>query len=172
MIVTQTANGILKPSDAAEILKVSPRQISRLVAQFKAEGPLGLLHKSRGKPPGNKTSPEDVSKVLSLYAEKYYDFGPTLFSESLKEDEGIDLSPDALQRILTAGGFWSPTHRAAAHRRWRERKPCPGQMTQMDSSYHDWLPGENQKIYLISMIDDATSQLFCRFFGTDSTETT
>jgi transposase len=171
MIVTQTANGILKPANAAEILGVTTRQVSRLLVRYKEKGPLGLIHKNRGKPPGNKTDPEVVEKVLKLYAEKYHDFGPTLLSDSLKEDHGIELSPDTLQRIMAAAGFWSPTHRPPGHRRWRERKPCLGQMIQMDASEHDWLSCDGPNIHLISMVDDATSQLYCRFYETDSTET-
>ena len=41
---------------------------------------------------------------------------------------------------------------------------------QWDTSEHDWLEGRGPKLYLISMIDDATSRLLARFVGRDSTE--
>jgi hypothetical protein len=41
---------------------------------------------------------------------------------------------------------------------------------QWDTSEHDWLEGRGEKLYLIAMIDDATSRLFARFVGHDSTE--
>jgi hypothetical protein len=41
---------------------------------------------------------------------------------------------------------------------------------QWDTSEHDWLEGRGEKLYLIKMIDDATSRLFCRFVRHDSTE--
>jgi hypothetical protein len=34
---------------------------------------------------------------------------------------------------------------------------------QWDTSEHDWLEGRGEKLYLIAMIDDATSRLFARF---------
>ena len=41
---------------------------------------------------------------------------------------------------------------------------------QWDTSEHDWLEGRGPKLYLIHMIDDATSELTARFVDHDSTE--
>ena len=41
---------------------------------------------------------------------------------------------------------------------------------QWDTREHDWLEGRGEKLYLIAMIDDATSRLFARFVRHDSTE--
>jgi len=42
---------------------------------------------------------------------------------------------------------------------------------QWDTSEHDWLEGRgSEQLYLISMIDDATSRLYARFVKSDSTE--
>jgi hypothetical protein len=41
---------------------------------------------------------------------------------------------------------------------------------QWDTSVHDWLEGRGERIYLISMIDDATSRLFARFVRQDTRE--
>jgi glycine cleavage system H lipoate-binding protein len=41
---------------------------------------------------------------------------------------------------------------------------------QWDTSEHDWLEGRGEKLYLIGMTDDATSQLSPRFVRHDSTE--
>jgi hypothetical protein len=38
------------------------------------------------------------------------------------------------------------------------------------TSEHDWLEGRGEKLYLIAMVDDATSRLFARFVRHDSTE--
>jgi hypothetical protein len=40
---------------------------------------------------------------------------------------------------------------------------------QWDISDHDWLEGRRERVYLISMIDDATSRLYARFVKSDST---
>jgi hypothetical protein len=43
-------------------------------------------------------------------------------------------------------------------------------MVQWDTSEHDWLEGRGEKLYLIHMIDDATSELTARFVRHDSTD--
>jgi hypothetical protein len=42
-------------------------------------------------------------------------------------------------------------------------------LVQWDTSEHDWLEGRGEKLYLIAMIDDATSRLFARVVRHDST---
>ena len=41
---------------------------------------------------------------------------------------------------------------------------------QWDTSDHDWLEGRGERLYLIAMIDDATSRVLARFVRHDSTE--
>ena len=53
---------------------------------------------------------------------------------------------------------------------WRARRSCRGELVQWDTSEHDWLEGRGEKLYLISMIDDATSELMARSWRSDSTE--
>ena len=53
---------------------------------------------------------------------------------------------------------------------WRPRRSRCGELVQWDTSEHDWLEGRGEKLYLIAMIDDATSRLFARFVRHDSTE--
>ena len=52
---------------------------------------------------------------------------------------------------------------------WRPRRSRFGELVQWDTSEHDWLEGRGEKLYLIVMIDDATSRLFARFVRHDST---
>jgi len=53
---------------------------------------------------------------------------------------------------------------------WRPRRSRFGELVQWDTSDHDWLEGRGERLYLIAMIDDATSRLFARFVKSDSTE--
>jgi len=45
-----------------------------------------------------------------------------------------------------------------------------GELVQWDTSEHDWLEGRGEKLYLIAMLDDATSRGLARFVCHDSTE--
>jgi hypothetical protein len=40
---------------------------------------------------------------------------------------------------------------------------------QWDTCNHDWLEGRGERLYLISMIEEATSRLYARFVTSDST---
>ncbi len=53
---------------------------------------------------------------------------------------------------------------------WRPRRSRYGELVQWDTSEHDWLEGRGEQLYLIAMIDDATSRLWARFVRHDSTE--
>ncbi len=53
---------------------------------------------------------------------------------------------------------------------WRPRRSRCGERVQWDTSEHDWLEGRGERLYLIAMMDDATSRLFARFARHDSTE--
>src|ERR1700747_1090857 len=53
---------------------------------------------------------------------------------------------------------------------WRARRARYGELVQWDSSEHDWLEGRGEKLYLIGMIDDASSELTAGFVRHDSTE--
>ena len=66
--------------------------------------------------------------------------------------------------------LWKGKAAQATHRRSRERRCLFGEMVQMDSSIHAWMEGE-PPFWLINIIDDATSRIFCRFYDADSTET-
>src|ERR1700681_1820302 len=71
---------------------------------------------------------------------------------------------------MRAAGLWrARKQRVTEVHQWRERRERFGELVQWDTSTHDWLEGRGEKIYLIKMIDDATSRLFARFVRSDST---
>ena len=74
--------GQLSQIDASKRLKLSYRQTKRIYQRYLKAGDVGLIHKSRGKVSPRAFSSEIKKRVLSLYQEKYWDFGPTL---ALKE---------------------------------------------------------------------------------------
>ena len=52
---------------------------------------------------------------------------------------------------------------------WRERKAARGEMLQLDGSHHDWLEGRGPRLVLMAYIDDATSEVFARFYDYEGT---
>src|SRR5258708_13269819 len=72
---------------------------------------------------------------------------------------------------MAQAGLWKAGRRRVVEvHQWRPRRSRCGELVQWDTSVHDWLEGRGEQIYLISMIDDATSRLFARFVRPDSRE--
>jgi len=72
---------------------------------------------------------------------------------------------------MAKAGLWKTGRRRVVEgHQWRPRRSRCGELVQWDTSTHEWLEGRGERIYLISMIDDATSRLFARFVRHDSSE--
>lgn len=154
---------------AASMTGLSTRQVRRLVRDVRAEGDRGIIHKNRGRPSNRKLSEKTRAKVIKLYKRKYHDFGPTLASEKLDELHGIKISNESLRKWLLDAGLWKKKRKRSAHRQWRQRKECFGQMTQMDGSHHDWLEGRGPELVLMGYIDDANNNVYGRFYDYEGT---
>lgn len=89
---------------AASMLRLSERQVRRLVKAVREQGDRGIIHALRGHP-SNRILPDEVrGKVLSLYQERYPDFGPTFATEKLFECDDIKISDETLRKWLIEAG--------------------------------------------------------------------
>jgi len=154
---------------AGEIIGLSERQVRRIVKRVKTEGDVGIIHHLRDKPSVKRISKELKDKVISLYQEKYPGFGPLLASEKLFKENKIRVSDETLRKWLIEEHLWERHRKRRRHRHWRERKEYFGQMVQMDGSVHDWLEGRGPELVLMAYIDDATNNVFARFYDYEGT---
>jgi transposase len=161
---------------AAAELGLSVRWVRKLLIRLRARGDSALRHGLRGRPSNRKTPEAVKRRALELYREKkqaklWHDYGPTLAAEELAEQHGIAISRETLRRWLIEAKLWRRRRaRVEQAHVWRARRARYGELVQWDTSEHDWLEGRGEKLYLIGMIDDATSQLTARFVRHDSTE--
>jgi len=157
---------------AAEELGVSTRQVKRLLYAMKKRGDKAVIHGLRGKPSKRRIEEaieREAVKILS--AEVYRGFGPTLAAEYLRKKHGIEASKETVRQWMIRGKVWRvKAGKVEQVHVWRPRRSRYGELVQWDTSEHDWLEGRGEKLYLIVMIDDATSRLFARFVRHDSTE--
>ncbi|KWT74870.1 helix-turn-helix domain-containing protein [Candidatus Magnetominusculus xianensis] len=151
------------------MLGISERQIRRIIKRLKEEGAVGIAHRLRGRESVRSYPWELKARVKGIYQAKYKGFGATLASEKLKEVEGIDISKETLRQWLIEIGEWEKTRKSRAHRQWRQRKGHSGEMVQMDGSHHDWYEGRGAKSVLMGYIDDATSEVYGRFYDYEGT---
>jgi hypothetical protein len=67
-------------------------------------------------------------------------------------------------------GLWpSRRQKVGAVHNWRPRRSSFDELVQCDTSDHDWLEERGERLYLIHLIDDTTSELVARFVRSDST---
>ena len=145
---------------AADLLGLSTRQISRLKKGVLASGPESLIHKNTGRKPAHAVSDETKEAVLKIYSRPELSRANFLhFKEILSTDFGISLSYSALSSILKNAGKESPKKKKIRHRTHRRtRKPHPGQLIQVDATPYEWFGGK-AKYALHGAIDDATGNI-------------
>jgi transposase len=168
----KTKKRLITQKQAAEELGLSVRQVKRLVHALKKRGDKAVMHGLRGRPSNQriaKTVEEEAIQILS--ADLYKGFGPTLASEYLADKHDIEVSKETVRQWMIRAKLWrDKEQKVNAVHLWRPRRSRRGELVQWDTSEHDWLEGRGEKLYLIAMIDDATSRLFARFVRHDTTE--
>jgi len=163
---------VITRAQAAGELEVSERQVYRLLKTMKKKGDEAAIHGLRGRSSNRKLSGELEEQTIGILKQEVYrDFGPTLASEYLAEKHKIEVSKETVRRWMVRAGLRQVREAQAKQVHvWRQRRERWGEMVQWDTSEHDWLEGRGEKLYLIAMIDDATSRVFARFVRHDSTE--
>ena len=163
---------LITQREAAAELKLSVRQVQRLLHGLRQRGDKVVVHGLRGKPSSRRIEEKIEREAVKILSQPVYEgFGPTLAAEYLGKKHGIDASKETVRRWMMRARLWrGKKARVEDVHTWRPRRSRFGELVQWDTSEHDWLEGRGEKLYLIAMIDDATSRLFARFVRHDSTE--
>lgn len=169
----------IKQKHASRQLGISIRQVQRIMKKYKRDGIAALAHQGRGRV-GNRALEQDKKHTIIALVKKHYpDFGPTFASEKLAERDGIVVSKETLRQLMIEEGLWKAKQRkVVVIHTFRERRPCVGELVQLDGSPHAWFEDRAEKCTLIAFIDDATSRImdgeFADYEGTftlfDATE--
>jgi transposase len=169
--VMTSLSGSTRVVDTAVILNLSERQVYRLRRRVKEEGAAGVVHRLRGRPSVRRIPDKAREAVKRLYQKKYDGFNISHFTERLAEVEGIEVSREAIRRLLRSSGLYARApRRVERHRERREPMEREGQMSQMDTSQHRWIPALGRDSYLVAIVDDATNKLQAgKFVASDST---
>ena len=168
-VMEQVEQGLMSQIKAAEVLGLSVRQVRRIQLRYRGQGDRGLVHRSRGRPSSRRIDEEVRRRALEWIERRYRDFGPTLAAEYLAREAGIKVSRETVRGWMMQAGLWRGSRKKRPHRRRRARRSCRGELVQMDTSEHAWFEGRGEQAELITMIDDATSEVFQRFFPADTT---
>ena len=170
-VLRDMAAGRITANEAAQLMRLTRRQVFRLAKAYRERGPSALVSTRRGKP-SNRSYPAALrTETLGLITANYADFGPTLACEKLAERHGIHLGVETVRQWMRADGLWrdrrqrlKPVHQP------RYRRDCVGELVQIDGSEHWWFEDRGLQCTLLVFIDDATSRLMhLRFVLTEST---
>jgi len=168
-VVQQAIEKRITQAKAAQVIGLSLRQVQRAVRRVKQEGDEGICHRARGKDPNNRIPEEVKDAVLKLCRGTYYELGPTHASEKLLEKDQVRVSVETLRTWFIQEGLPYRKRKKRPHRQWRERKSCRGEMVQLDGSHHDWFEGRGPACVLMAYVDDATGEVFARFYEYEGT---
>jgi len=171
-VLHEVNKGQLTQVDAGAQLGLSSRQVRRLVKRLKAIGDVAVIHASRGRASNRRISADTRARAIQeLSRPECRDFGPTFAAEHLARSCGIHIGNDTARKWMTEAGLWTARKRQVETvHQWRSRRSCVGELVQWDTSVHEWLEGRGERLYLIAMIDDATSRVFARFARHDTAE--
>ncbi len=160
----------LTQRQAAEQLGLSVRQVRRLCRALCQQGAAGLVSSKRGRPSNRKLPAAVREHALGLVRARYADFGPTFTREKLWEQHGVAVSTETLRQWMIDAELWVP--RAQRPRRAhqpRHRRPCIGELEQIDGCEHAWFEDRGPRCTLLVYVDDATSRLMeLRFVASES----
>ena len=156
---------LITQKQAGAELAADRAHVRRLVKQLEARGDKAVIHALRGKPSNRKLSEpsarEDSGDSVASPVQRFRADG---------SQRGIGQQarhPDRARSPATVAdssrSLASPEAMAAALELSRR-------IGARDTSEHDWLEGRGDKLYLIAMIDDATSESTARFAIHDSSD--
>jgi transposase len=159
-VILRAISGKILWMQAAEILGVSARTIRRVRWRYETYGYDGLVDHRRKRPSPKRVDLKTAEEVLRLYRDRYAGFNVRHFVEKLHEEHGIGLSYTWVKKALQGAGMVPRGRRRGAHRKRRERRPLPGMLLHVDGSRHAWLGKEHEQMDLVTLLDDANSELY------------
>lgn len=89
-VIKQVLERRLTRVKAAEVLGLTPRQVTRLCDSYARDGAAGLASRKRGRSSNRKLGKEVESQVVELVRAHYLDFGPTLTLRGCPPNRGQD----------------------------------------------------------------------------------
>lgn len=168
-IIKQVIAKKITAKESSALLKLSERQVFRIISRIVHEGSKGIIHKLRGKKSNHGHSEKLKLQVIEIYKKQYSDYGPTLFSEELLRSHSIEVDHETVRRWMRERSIATSERKKRPHRKRRERRSARGEMIQFDGSHHDWFEGRGAECCLYVCVDDATGRVHLRFGRSENT---
>lgn len=155
--------GRVTNAQAAGALGLTVRQFQRLKKRFRAEGPGGLVHRSRRRASPRRLSGEVRVQIGQLLQTTYSGFNDCHLADMLRDDPAapaLHVSRATIRRIRRELGVPAKRRRRRSQGRHR-RAPAAamGALIQVDASPFAWLEQRGPALTLVGAIDDATGMI-------------
>ena len=119
---------------SATELKISERQVRRLLARMRKVGDKAVLHGLRGRSNRRIEAGTKQAVIEILKRDVYRGFGPTLASEYLAKKHQLGVSKETVRKWMREAGLWrSHKRRVESVHMWRTRRERFGEMVQWDT---------------------------------------
>ena len=128
-VLTEARDKLITQKQAAERLKMSQRQIRRLVRRLRQVGDRAVLHGLRGKSSNRKIADEVKQRAIAELRDNRpcHDFGPSYASEHVRKQLDIQAGKDTVRKWMIDAGLWQARKRKVKDvHQWRPRRSCRG----------------------------------------------
>jgi transposase len=161
--ICKVVDGRMSPLEAQKLLNISERTLRRYLASYRKIGICFVKHGNHRRAPKNKTPELIKLKIQSLIQEKYFDFNVCHIQEKIFQEIEIKIKYETLRKWCQEINLVKKAKRRRAKPRYRrERFTQEGLFLQMDGSHHCWFG--DRFLCLLAIIDDATSEVYARFY--------
>jgi len=158
-------SGRLTRAEACVELRLSLRQLRRLLGLYRESGAEALAHGNRGRRAHNRMAEAKREQILELARQRYAGFNDCHLVQMLKEREQLAVGRETLRELLREAGV-GPKRRRRAPRHHHRREPSAvrGQLVQWDGSQHRWFGADHPDCVLMAAVDDADGKPIEAFF--------
>src|SRR5437667_37506 len=157
---------------AADILGISARHMSRLKGRFEKQGWDGIRDHRGSRPRRRRIGLKTIARLCRVYARDYQGFSVQHFYEHAVEHHGFRLSYTWTRLILQEAGLVAKAPSRGKYRRKRERRPLVGMLVHLDASTHAWLAGLPPQDLVVALDDADGRILYARFWPQEGTAST
>src|SRR5438128_11675670 len=128
--------GLITQRQAAEEIGQSERHVRRLLKRLKGKGDAALVHALRGRQSNRRLDEKSKQKALEILGRDVYrGFGPTLATEYLDNQHGIQVGRETVRTWMIEGKLGRASRqRVEKTHQWRPRRSRVGELVQWDTS--------------------------------------
>ncbi len=157
-ILTMVTNGMLKIKQAAHELNLSYRQTQNILYRFlNADMSIDILTYQRTHPAWNKKDKSLKEKTFNIL-KRYPDVNCCHLTDILHEETDTKLHNTTVRNWLIEKNLYQPKQKIRRPRK-RFEMASFGQLVQMDTSEHFWLPLLGKETCMIAIEDNHSRDL-------------